>query len=158
MMEQCVSSARHLARLVQVQVYGVDVRQKCFLEEPPRESSFCAYCHKEGCTLLNTCLYGSHEAYRWNGKYIYYCPMGMIFTASSVSAKSRSASFICALSKYFACAAYLPTINGATPISLAICALALPRIVAALLENNQTPEGIRIPKALVPYTGFEMID
>ena len=36
--------------------------------------------------------------------------------------------------------------------------LALPRIVAALLENNQTPEGIRIPKALVPYCGFEMID
>jgi seryl-tRNA synthetase len=30
--------------------------------------------------------------------------------------------------------------------------------VAALLENNQTDEGIRIPKALVPYTGFEIID
>lgn len=42
------------------------------------------------------------------------------------------------------------TLNGS--------ALALPRIVAALLENNQTPEGIRIPKVLVPYTGFEMID
>jgi seryl-tRNA synthetase len=42
------------------------------------------------------------------------------------------------------------TLNGS--------ALALPRIVAALLENNQTPEGIRIPKALIPYTGFEMID
>jgi len=42
------------------------------------------------------------------------------------------------------------TLNGS--------ALALPRIVAALLENNQTPEGIRIPKALVPYTGFDMID
>lgn len=41
------------------------------------------------------------------------------------------------------------TLNGS--------ALALPRIVAALLENNQTPEGIRIPKALVSYTGFEMI-
>lgn len=41
------------------------------------------------------------------------------------------------------------TLNGS--------ALALPRIVAALLENNQTAEGIRIPKALVPYTGFEMI-
>lgn len=36
-------------------------------------------------------------------------------------------------------------------------ALALPRIVASLLENNQTPEGIRIPKVLVPYTGFAMI-
>ena len=35
--------------------------------------------------------------------------------------------------------------------------LALPRIVAALLENNQTAEGIRIPKVLVPYTGFDII-
>ena len=41
------------------------------------------------------------------------------------------------------------TLNGS--------ALALPRIVAALLENNQTPEGIRIPEVLVPYTGFEWI-
>lgn len=37
-------------------------------------------------------------------------------------------------------------------------ALALPRIVAALLENNQTPEGIRIPKCLHKYTGFEIIN
>jgi seryl-tRNA synthetase len=42
------------------------------------------------------------------------------------------------------------TLNGS--------ALALPRIVAALLENNQTESGIRIPKALVPYTGFEFIN
>ncbi|MBQ2877484.1 MAG: serine--tRNA ligase [Bacteroidaceae bacterium] len=42
------------------------------------------------------------------------------------------------------------TLNGS--------ALALPRIVAALLENNQTPQGIRIPKALVPYCGFDIID
>lgn len=41
------------------------------------------------------------------------------------------------------------TLNGS--------ALALPRIVAALLENNQTPEGIKIPKVLVPYTGFDII-
>src|SRR5690606_16585590 len=37
-------------------------------------------------------------------------------------------------------------------------ALALPRIVAALLENNQSPEGIRIPPVLVPYTKFEIIN
>jgi len=42
------------------------------------------------------------------------------------------------------------TLNGS--------AMALPRIVAALLENNQTPEGIRIPKALIPYTGFDIIN
>lgn len=37
-------------------------------------------------------------------------------------------------------------------------ALALPRIVASLLENNQTEKGINIPKVLVPYTGFATID
>ena len=37
-------------------------------------------------------------------------------------------------------------------------ALALPRIVAALLENNQTPDGIKVPDVLVPYTGFEWIN
>ena len=42
------------------------------------------------------------------------------------------------------------TLNGS--------ALALPRIVAALLENNQTPEGIRVPKALQPYMGTDMIN
>ena len=36
-------------------------------------------------------------------------------------------------------------------------ALAFPRILASVLENNQTAEGIRIPKALVPYTGFELL-
>jgi seryl-tRNA synthetase len=41
------------------------------------------------------------------------------------------------------------TLNGS--------ALALPRIVAAILENNQTEAGIKIPKVLIPYTGFEMI-
>jgi len=41
------------------------------------------------------------------------------------------------------------TLNGS--------ALALPRIVAAILENNQTLQGITVPKALVPYTGFDII-
>ncbi|MFZ2905879.1 MAG: serine--tRNA ligase [Cyclobacteriaceae bacterium] len=43
----------------------------------------------------------------------------------------------------------LHTLNGS--------ALALPRIVAAILENNQTPTGIKIPKVLVPFAGFDLI-
>jgi seryl-tRNA synthetase len=43
----------------------------------------------------------------------------------------------------------LHTLNGS--------ALALPRILATILENNQTAEGIRIPKVLVPYCGFDLI-
>ncbi|MDD6007156.1 MAG: serine--tRNA ligase [Bacteroidales bacterium] len=46
--------------------------------------------------------------------------------------------------------ALVHTLNGS--------ALALPRIMAALIENNQTPEGIKIPKALQKYTGFDIID
>jgi seryl-tRNA synthetase len=42
------------------------------------------------------------------------------------------------------------TLNGS--------ALALPRIVAAILENNQTDTGIRVPEVLVPYTGFDVIN
>jgi len=42
------------------------------------------------------------------------------------------------------------TLNGS--------ALALPRIVSALLENNQSPQGIKIPEPLVPYTGFKIIN
>ena len=42
------------------------------------------------------------------------------------------------------------TLNGSS--------LALPRILASILENYQTPEGIKVPKALIPYTGFDMIN
>ena len=42
------------------------------------------------------------------------------------------------------------TLNGS--------ALALPRVLAGILENCQTPEGIKIPNVLVPYCGFDMIN
>ena len=44
----------------------------------------------------------------------------------------------------------LHTLNGSS--------LAIPRVMAGLIENNQTNEGIQIPKALVPYTGFDLIN
>jgi len=44
----------------------------------------------------------------------------------------------------------LHTLNGS--------ALALPRVLAALLENNQSEKGVKIPKVLIPYTGFERIE
>ena len=44
----------------------------------------------------------------------------------------------------------LHTLNGSS--------LALPRIMAGLIENNQTSEGIQIPRVLVPYTGFDLIN
>ncbi|MGM0634718.1 MAG: serine--tRNA ligase [Bacteroidota bacterium] len=46
--------------------------------------------------------------------------------------------------------ALVHTLNGSS--------LALPRVIAGILENNQTPEGIKIPEVLVPYTGFDLIN
>jgi YesN/AraC family two-component response regulator len=57
------------------------------LKPQPEEENFCARCaykHDE----LSTHLYGCHEAHRWNGRYIYYCPMGLTFIASSISGDS----------------------------------------------------------------------
>jgi len=50
--------------------------------------------------------------------------------------------------------------NGKTQLvhSLNGSSLALPRILACLLENNQTAEGIKIPSVLIPYTGFDLIN
>ena len=50
--------------------------------------------------------------------------------------------------------------NGKTQLAHTLngSSLALPRVVAALLEDNQTPDGIMIPEALRPYTGFDKID
>ena len=45
---------------------------------------------------------------------------------------------------------YAHTLNGS--------ALALPRMVAALMENYQTPEGILVPKVLRKYTGFDILN
>ena len=42
------------------------------------------------------------------------------------------------------------TLNGSS--------LALPRVLAGILENYQTPEGIKIPDVLIPYTGFSIIN
>ena len=44
----------------------------------------------------------------------------------------------------------LHTLNGSS--------LALPRVMAGLIENNQSKEGVKIPKALIPFTGFDIIN
>ena len=50
--------------------------------------------------------------------------------------------------------------NGKTQLAHTLngSSLALPRVLAGILENYQTKDGIRVPKVLVPYTGFELID
>lgn len=82
--QRCVEYAAHFAA-----VAGVDVRVWDTADTVAVYSSACPhFCETCTCSTCNegyTHLYGSNEAYRWNGKYVYYCPVGLVFTASSVS-------------------------------------------------------------------------
>lgn len=62
----------------------MDMETRSFAEERA-SGCFCSKCESFNGTRLNTHCYGCSEAHRWNGKYIYYCPLGLVFTAASVT-------------------------------------------------------------------------
>lgn len=84
LLKRCSEHAKHLSEISGVSGCVLSAVQRAFLysSNTPR---FCEGCTFSRCNELNTHLYGCNEAYRWNGQYIYYCPLGLVFTASSVS-------------------------------------------------------------------------
>ena len=78
--------ARHFAGAFHTNCRIVDAVDRAFVGEIAGKATyFGSFCGNAGCDLLNTYLYGCSEAYRWGGKYIYYCHEGFVFIASSVS-------------------------------------------------------------------------
>ena len=84
LLERCGEYAAHFSGLCGVACTVLDAAERTFRfsSASPR---FCQGCSHPRCQESHTHLYGSSEAYRWNGKYIYYCPLGLVFVASSVS-------------------------------------------------------------------------
>lgn len=80
----CRNLSNHLSSVCQVPVTTVDhgSRQILFTENSG-SNFFCDACPNR-CRLLPTMLYGCNEARRWNGRYVYYCPIGLVFSAVSV--------------------------------------------------------------------------
>ncbi len=68
---------KHFSSLTKVEVNYFDVTKKAF---SPDKASFCGNCPKK-CNYGKTHLYGCYEAVRWDNKYIYYCPLDLIFVA-----------------------------------------------------------------------------
>lgn len=68
--------SRHIFHLTGVESSSLDPSLQTF----DHDIRFCASC--KGCPYLNAHIYGAYEAERWNGKYIYYCPKGLIFIAT----------------------------------------------------------------------------
>lgn len=77
--EQCLSLCHHITTLTGVHCTLLNIITKSF-QTPPFRSG----CALEGgaCTASCTHLFGAYEAQRWEGKYLYYCPRGLVFFAA----------------------------------------------------------------------------
>ena len=84
------SLAKHFSGLCGVPVSLVDGEERsiCFTESR-NAPFFCDGCPNR-CRLLSTMLYGCNEARRWRGRYIYYCPIGLVFCAVAIPESSRT--------------------------------------------------------------------
>lgn len=83
--ERCLKYSRHFSGLCGISCSVIDMSLHCFLESPEDPPVFCERCSSYNQMRLSTHCYGCSEAYRWNGRYVYYCPLGLAFVASSVS-------------------------------------------------------------------------
>ena len=92
--DSCMKYAAHFARLSGVSVIAVDLRAKeIFQIEPAPCQWFGQKCPHTQCVRLHTHTYGLNEAARWGGKYIYYCPVGLVFAASVLPYEESFPSF-----------------------------------------------------------------
>jgi AraC-like DNA-binding protein/ligand-binding sensor protein len=85
--EKCEKYQKHFSELLDIGCKIVDVPADGAAALLPQDdlTNFCAHCKYEKSNELATHLYGCQEAHRWNGKYIYYCPLGLTFIAASIS-------------------------------------------------------------------------
>ena len=77
--ERCLQLCKHIETLTGVHTTVLDIGMKAFLRPPFHDT--CAL-HPNGCNAFLTHLYGAYESERWDGKYIYYCPRGLVFIAT----------------------------------------------------------------------------
>lgn len=92
LLESIITRAAHLSSACGVESAAFELYSKSFVGQ--KEDAFCARCaYREAgkCNPLNTHLYGCFESERWNGLYIYYCPMGLIFIATTIYADEQPA-------------------------------------------------------------------
>lgn len=92
LLEKIIARAAYLSSACGVESAAFELYSKSFAGR--RDGAFCAGCTdcaNGKCNPLNTHLYGCFESERWNGLYIYYCPMGLVFVATSIYADDEPA-------------------------------------------------------------------
>ncbi len=83
LMKRCTEFVSHLSALTGVGGCVVKLPEQT-LFPAPSVPHFCDGCTHPRCQAVKTCLYGVSEASRWQGQYVYYCPLGLIFAAAAV--------------------------------------------------------------------------
>lgn len=81
---RCVDFVGHLCALTGVEGCVLDAARDAVIW-PDGSPRFCEKCACGRCRAASTCLYGVSESARWDGRYIYYCPLGLVFAASAVT-------------------------------------------------------------------------
>ena len=86
LLNECVEYRQHFEELLDLGCKIVDIPENAPPCLSPRDDmkDFCEHCSYGKNKGLTTHLYGCHEAHRWNGKYIYYCPLGLTFVAAAI--------------------------------------------------------------------------
>lgn len=77
--KRCLEYGRHISSLLHIQTRLYDAADKSIISD---DEDFCKNCCCIKCQFHQTHCYGCNEAYRWDGKYIYFCPMGLTFSAA----------------------------------------------------------------------------
>jgi len=87
LLEECDKYRQHFTELLEIGCKLINIPENGQAQLLPRDDlkDFCAHCSHGNNKGLTTHLYGCHEAHRWNGKYIYYCPLGLTFVAASIA-------------------------------------------------------------------------
>ena len=87
LLAECEKYRQHFEDLLEIGCKIVDIPDNAPSCLSPRDDlkDFCAHCTHGKNKGLTTHLYGCHEAHRWSGKYIYYCPLGLTFIAAAIS-------------------------------------------------------------------------
>jgi len=87
LLEECEKYRQHFADLLEIGCKIVNIPDNAppFLSPVNDIKHFCTHCSHGNNKGLTTHLYGCHEAHRWNGKYIYYCPLGLTFISATIS-------------------------------------------------------------------------
>ena len=89
-LDKCMKFREHFSDLLDINCKIIDLPENEQAQLIPRDdkTNFCSICTFGKNKGLTTHQYGCHEAHRWNGPYIYYCPLGLTFIAASISDSS----------------------------------------------------------------------